>query len=125
LAYVSAVLLVAGPVTGPTIIVGDGITGGVDGTIQLITAFAVVEVPVARTVGLKQVSVCVIMLATTFGGKVSSKIISGTAAWQPLLGSITTKVHVPAIPVIVDDCAPNADAGNGIAEGDPGARNAN
>ena len=64
-------VLVFGPFAGsPITSVGVDKLGGVDGTFHVILVNGVVVVPVAITVGLKQVNVCVNMLAETFGATV-------------------------------------------------------
>ena len=50
-------VLVFGPFAGPNTTVGVDNKGGVDGTFQLITVFGVVEVPVARMVGVLHIRV--------------------------------------------------------------------
>ena len=62
--------LVFGPVGTPNMQVGVDRLGGTEGTSQEIIVLAVVEDPVARTVGVLQVNVWVNIPAVTFGAMV-------------------------------------------------------
>ena len=61
------VVLVGGPFTGPITQVGVERLGGTEGTSQDITVFPVVELPVARTVGVLHNKVWVAIEAITCG----------------------------------------------------------
>ena len=83
-AYVSVVLLVGGPFTGPITQVGVESKGGTEGIPQLMTVLGVDDVPVARTVGVLHKSVCVSMLALTFGAMVFCKMGTEIVVLQKL-----------------------------------------
>jgi hypothetical protein len=114
------VLLVGGPVGGPIVTLGEFITEGVDGTSQFTWVLAVFELPDASIVGVKQVIVLVFKAADTSGVEVFELIITGIALWQPFTTSCTTKVQVPGVIVLVQDCAEKAELGNGRNDGVPG-----
>ena len=106
----------------PITTVGDVTNGGLIGTSQLILEFAVVVVPVAITVGLRQVNVCVYMLADTFGAMVFCKIGTEMVVRQKLELSCTMTVHVPGTCVTVELFPPNITLGVTTPVND-GARN--
>ena len=95
-------MLVFGPLPGPTIIVDVATNGGGIGCIQLICVFGVEDVPVANTVGLLHVSVCVKIFIATFGEIVFCEIITGKIVLQKFVLSCTTTVHVPGKVVTVE-----------------------
>ena len=104
----SEVVLVFGPLEGiPITTVGVDNSGGVLGTPQLITVLAVVELPVARTVGVRQVSVCVNTLAITFGAIVFCSNGTEIIVLHQLELSCTITVQVPGIVVTVEVFPPN------------------
>ena len=95
-------VLVGGPFTGPMTQVAVDSNGGVEGTPQLITVLAVVEDPVARTVGFLHVRVCVSILALTFGAMVFCRTGTERTVLHQLELSCTITVHVPGTVVTVE-----------------------
>ena len=105
-------VLVFGPVGGaPITSVGDPRLGGVTGISQVTFVLAVVLLPVASTVGVLQVSVCVYMLAETSGATVFWIIGTERIVLQKLLLSSTITVHVPGMVVTVDVLPPRITLG--------------
>ena len=101
------------PELAPIVILAVGDENGAAGNNHVTFTSAVVELPTANTVGLVQVKVWVNIAAVTLGNTVLDKTVAGIGVWQPLIGSNTTKVHVPGTGVVVHDCELNKLADKG------------